>query len=99
MEAGSLAITPLKDQIEICALHFGDFKELLRLKPVVPTLSDREWILLTGRFGIRGAYAHCFIEYWKCKFGGGKTMNEIFAEWLAVSKIDPSHAPLTEFVI
>jgi len=99
MEAGSLAITPLKDKVEICALRFGDFKELLRLKPVVPTLSDREWMLLAGRFGIRGAYTHCFIEYWKLKLGGEKTMNEIFAEWLAVSKIDPSHAPLTEFVI
>ncbi|MDP3975026.1 MAG: hypothetical protein Q8P88_01935 [Candidatus Jorgensenbacteria bacterium] len=93
---GAVSLTKLFPGVETIALRFGKPEALAALKPRTPMLTDREWLLLAGRFGVKNAYHHCFIEYWKRR--GGGSIEEFFAKWLEEANLDPSYAPVEAFV-
>lgn len=93
---GALSLVELFRGVETIALQYGDPKVLLALKPKTPELSDREWLLLAGRFGVKEAYLHCFVEYWKRR--GGGNVEDLFAEWIEKAEPDPHYAPVETFV-
>jgi hypothetical protein len=94
--AGTASPTELFRGVEMITFQFGDPEVLMALKPRAPSLSDREWLLLAGRFGVKEAYLHCFVEYWKQR--GGKNKEQLFIQWVEEASPDPSYAPIEVFI-
>lgn len=93
---GAISLVEIFHGVETIVLQYGDPKALLALKPKAPELSDREWLLLAGKFGVKEAYVHCFVEYWKRR--GGGNIERLFAEWIEEAEPDPHYAPVEVFI-
>lgn len=96
MIPGTISLSERFRGIETIAFQCGDPHVLLALKPKTPELSDREWLLLAGRFGVKEAYVHCFVAYWREQ--GGGDVETRFAQWVEAAELDPSYAPVEMFV-